>query len=84
VKRGAVVVELQRFSATVRGPRLRPLLDRAGCRWHWHPNTYKAVSVHIGDVDDFLAVAELDRCEVVLIGRDGRTVPVGGLLGGVL
>jgi hypothetical protein len=83
MSRRTVRVQLDRYSARVTGPKLRPLLDRAGCRWHWDPYTHKAVSVHHADVDDFIVVAELAGYLVELIGRDGRPEATGGLLGGV-
>jgi len=83
VTRRTVRVELDRFSAEVTGPKLMPLLDRAGCRWHWDPYTHKAIRVHLDDLDDFLVVVELAGLHIDLLDQDGRPVAYGGLLGGV-
>ena len=79
--RRTIRVELDRYSARVTGPRLRPLLDRAGSRWHWDPYSHKAVSVHIADVNDLLVIAELGGCLIEVVDRDSRQVATGGLLG---
>lgn len=82
--RGTVRVELDRRSAVVSGPRLVPLLERAGARWHWHESArHKAVRVHLEDLDDLLVVFELAGLYVDLLDRDGNVLPHGGLLGGV-
>jgi hypothetical protein len=84
MSRRSVRVELDRRSATVSGPGLRPALDRARCRWHWHESRHhQAVRVHLDDLDDLLVVLELDGQRVELVDRDGRPVAHGGLLGGV-
>jgi len=77
-----VRVVLNRYSAEVSGPRLRPALDRSACRWHWHPHHHKAVVVHRDDLDDLLVVLELDSQRVELLDRAGRPVLYGGLFGG--
>lgn len=57
-------------------------LNRTGCRWMWDPYSHRAVLVHLDDLDDLLAVLEVDGLHVELLGRNGRPVAVGGLLGG--
>jgi hypothetical protein len=80
VTRRTVRVELDRRSATLRGPRLMPALDLAGCRWIWHPHHHKAVLVPLADLDDLLAALEVDAQRVEFVDRYGDPWPYGGLL----
>lgn len=82
--RRTVRVELGGNTATISGPRLRPALQLAGCRWMWHPTRHHtAVQVPLADLDDLLAALEHDGQLVEVVDRAGRPVPFGGLLGGV-
>lgn len=80
--RRTVLVELDRRSAVVSGPRLRPALQVSGARWHWHEHgRHNAVRVHLADLDDLLAALEVDGQHVEVLDWGGRPVPHGGLLG---
>jgi hypothetical protein len=84
MSRRTVRVELDRRSAVVTGPRLDLALRRSAARWHWHEHSrHRAVRVHLDDLDDLLVALEVDGQLVELLDRDGRPVPIGGLLGGV-
>jgi hypothetical protein len=79
--RRCVRVELNKFSATISGPRLLPALDRAGCRWMWDPYSHRAVQVHRDSADDVIAALEADGQPVEVVDRAGNPIPAGGLLG---
>ena len=82
MSRRTVRVELDRRSAILTGPRLRPALDLTGARWHWHEaSRHKAIRVHLDDADDVIAALELDGQRVEILDRDGRPLAAGGLLG---
>jgi hypothetical protein len=84
VTRRRVLVELDRRSAIVSGPRLEVALKRADAKWMWHETRqHRAVRVHLASVDDMLAALEVDGQLVEVVDRHGDPIPVGGLLGGV-
>lgn len=84
--RRVVLVELGRTSATLTGPRIRPALERTGARWMPHPTRRHrtgCIQVPLADLDDVLAALEHDGQLVEVVGRDGKPLAHGGLLGGV-
>jgi hypothetical protein len=83
VSRRVVRVELGGNTATLSGPRLQPALELTGARWMWHPCHHRAVLVPRADLDDLLAALEMDGQLVEVVGRDGKPIATGGLLGGV-
>lgn len=83
-----MLVELDRRSAIVTGPRVLVALERTGARWMWHEHRrgglVRTVRVHPDDLADVLAALEVDGQLVELVDRYGRLAPVGGLLGAEL
>jgi hypothetical protein len=86
VTRRTVRVELDRFSATLTGPRVAVAVDRAAVLSMRHPTRRHrtgAIQVRRCDLDDVLAALEMDGQLVAFVDRAGAPVAFGGLLGGV-
>ena len=80
--RRVVRVELEKFSATLTGPRIVVAIKRAGVVSMPHPTRRHrtgAIQVSRDDVDDVIGALEHDRQIVEVLDRNGDPVAVGGL-----
>jgi hypothetical protein len=80
MRRGVVLVELSRFSATITGggPQLREAIKLTGARSMWHPTKkHKTGGVQVplgGDLNDVIAALEAVGLLVAVVDRAGNAV----------